>query len=149
MQELKYDKLIETVKTIGGKYFGLDFEVSDESLIKRLLDDTECGGIFGNSDYERQVFFKSFYKVRTNLPPIILKLYLWRKSESGFFKKIFTDRDVLIQEGYSCAKYRLLLPFAYLGKCFHQVKKPTQKKVSEGNKSRMELMRELGMIEQE
>ena len=44
---LNYDKLIQAVNFVGTKYFGINFEATDESYINILLSDCEIRGIFG------------------------------------------------------------------------------------------------------
>ena len=75
IKELKYDKLVETIKTIGGKYFGLDFEVTEEALAEKLLDDTEYGGIFGFEADDRGQFYK-IASTETDSANASMKLYL-------------------------------------------------------------------------
>lgn len=61
IKQLGYDMLIDTVKTIGEKYWGLKFDKNnkcDEQIINQLLTDIEMGGIFGNEE-----MFKSYATV--------------------------------------------------------------------------------------
>ena len=151
IKELKYDKLVETIKTIGGKYFGLDFEVTEEALAEKLLDDTEYGGIFGFEADDRGQFYKIYCEKRTTTLDKY-KTLLSLKSDRNIVAKIFPSSKRLVEyHGYGYAKNKLLVPFAWVHRYFDIItgrrKKFKNDSQSDGFKNRMQMMHDLGMIE--
>ena len=150
LKELKYYKLIDTVKSIGAKYWGMDFKLVDQRLMEDLLNDTEKGGIFGYATDERKGFYNDYCAKRSNLSRRHFNLLSDIKSESSMLKRLFPSKTGLINFGYSYARLSILVPVAWL----HRLIKSSYKKfvlpddTSENdNSKRMNLMRRLGMID--
>lgn len=154
LKELHYDKLIDVIRTVGGKYFGFNYEIKDEELAKKVLTDSETGGIFGHETDERKHFYDDFCKKRTTMSKYRLKIFSALKSEISVFDKFFPSRERMINiYGYNYAKKKVLLPIAWLNHYFNILtgrrKVVPDKRDTAEFKSRMQLMRDLGMIEKE
>ena len=151
MRELKYDKVVEAIKTIGGKYFGLDFEVTEEALADRLLDDTEEGGIFGFEADDRGQFYKIYCDKRATAGDKYKSL-ISLKSDRNIVAKLFPSSKRLVEYlGYGYAKNKLLVPVAWIHRYFDILtgrrKKFNNDSQTEGFKNRMQMMKDLGMID--
>ncbi len=149
---LRYDKLIEVVKSIGGKYFGFDYEVKNESLMNKLLADTEEGGIFGHSANNRSSFYDEYCKKRTMMSHTNSKLYMIFKKEGGY--DWFPSREKLIKNyGYKYSKYKVLLPIAWIHRYVDVILGTRKPKIEPKNTKefdeRMQMMKELGMIKKD
>lgn len=152
LKELKYDKLVEAIKTIGAKYFGMDFEIIREELADRLLSDSEIGGIFGFETNDRKNFYDAYCDRRTTMSRYKYKAFVWLKSEKNIFNKLFPPAVKLVNyHGYSYAKNKLLVPVAWLHRYFDIIcgrrKKVENKSSTAAFRERMQLMQDLGMIE--
>lgn len=152
LKELKYDKLIDAVKSVGAKYFGFDFEIKNEELMRKILEDTEKGGIFGFSTDTRNGFYKSYCEKRTYMSKYRYKLFISLKAERSFFNKLFPNQQMLVEVyGYIYAKNKLFVPVAWIHRYFDiLLKRKKGNLVQKDNKEfdeRMDLMRELGMID--
>lgn len=147
--KLKYDKLIEVVKSVGGKYFGFDYKIKNEELMEGILTDTEVGGIFGHESNERKGFYLEFCKKRAVISKGKSSMYMFLKKEGGY--KWFPNQDSLINEyNYKYAKYKILIPVAWTHRYIDVIRgKRSAEYVSKGTtefQSRMQLMQDLGMI---
>lgn len=151
LKELKYEKLINTVKAIGVKYFGFDFKNYDEENVFALLDDCEMCGLFGSgSDFKTGVSIE-FYKKRSVLSPFKLKLLYWFKAENTIFSRIFPSQSVLLKMGYKYSKHKVLIPFAWVHKAFDYVFKRNKVRNTVLNSvvtdKRIEIMKKLSIID--
>lgn len=98
LEELNYKKLIDTVKKVGVKYWGMDFEdcgYIDDSLAEKLLDDMEKGGIFGDNDFMRKETYARFVQKRKKLTADEYKKFSMTKTDKTIFQKIFPDREYM------------------------------------------------------
>lgn len=84
MKELRYDKLINIVKGIGVKYWGMEFlnADTDEDSINALLEDCEIGGAFAGNE-ERGYFYDLYTKKRSQKGKVAFAFYnLFSKERS-------------------------------------------------------------------
>lgn len=155
LKELKYDKLIDVVKSVGGKYFGFDYEVKNIELMDKILSDTETGGIFGFSTDTRKNFYKTYCEKRTTMSKKQYKIFWLLKNEHSIWDRLFPNQKMLItKHGYAYAKNKLLIPVAWINR-YIDILTGRRKKIykhlpSSDNtefKERMQLMRDLGMID--
>lgn len=146
--ELKYDKLIEVVKSIGGKYFGFAYEVSNTELMNRILTDTQDGGIFGFSAEDRKNFYDRYCVKRKAVSRIKYYIMNITRAESSILFKLFPDKKTLMNCGYKYANTSVLIPIAWLHRLFNLIIKRvgSEKEIGEKN-DRMKLMKDLGMID--
>lgn len=152
LKELKYDKLIDVVKSVGGKYFGFNYEVKDEELMNKILTDTEEGGIFGFSAENRGGFLTEYCKKRTVMSNASSKIYVAVKREGGY--TWFPSQESLINSyGYKYARYKILIPIAWIHRYIDVIlgtRKPQiDKRNTDSFVNRMQMMRDLGMIDKE
>ncbi len=151
LKELRYDKLIAAVKTIGGKYFGFDYEIKYEELAERILNDTEIGGIFGGFTDNRKNFYQSYCKKRTIMSKYGFKLFMMSKDDRGLKNRVFPDKRILVEVlGYKYAKHTILIPIAWINRLFDMIfkRRKSSAVVSKSKEfnDRMKLMQDLGMI---
>ena len=152
MKELKYDKLIEAVKTIGAKYFGMDFDISEEKLADDILNDCEAVGLFGSVKEKKSNVYEYFCSSRQNVSGIKLKLLFAFKSETTIFSRFFPSKRVLMKKGYKYAQNSFLIPIAWIHNLYNYIlKKDIYKKEKyvddELTISRKTLMKKLDMID--
>ena len=145
LKKLKYEKLIRIVMSIGAKYFGFDYEITDEELVDRILTDTQEGGIFGHSAEKRDNFYNEYCKKRENSS----RVYMFLKKESGH--NFFPTKQSLINDyGYKYARFTLLIPIAWIHRYIDVIlgtRKPeVVAKDTVEFKERTQLMQDLGMI---
>lgn len=150
MKKLKYDTLLDTVKSIGAMYFGFNYEVKNQSLAEKVLSDTEEGGIFGFSAGNRETFLEEYCKKRTTGSQAKSKVFLSVNQEYGY--KWFPKQEELINKyKYKYAKYKILIPIAWIHRYIDVIlgtRKPdVLPKDTEAFKDRMNMMQDLGMIE--
>ncbi len=152
LKELRYDKLVDVVKTVGAKYFGFDYEMKEEELANRVLTDSEIGGVFGGAAENRGGFYKAYCGRRSTMSKTGTKLYMQLKSESR--KKLFPNQESLTNGyGYKYAKHKILMPVAWIHRYVDVLmgtRKPeiATKDMSEFTE-RMLMMQDLGMIDKE
>ena len=152
LNQLSYKKLIDTVKTIGAKYFGFDFEITNTELMDKILYDTCTGGIFGHerNDSIRNGFRTEFCKRRSDASKLNMDYMLLFKLEKNIFQRIFISRKRLIDSGYEYAKHILLVPFAWLQRAYDTLverkKSKSDQNVQNKFNERLDLMKELNMI---
>lgn len=152
MKELRYDRLIDVVKSIGTLYFGYDYPVYDKALADKLLTDAENGGTFGFLADDRMDFYEMYCSRRTNWSPLRYWFYKWFVKDENTFSKVFPDKSQMLKRGYTYAKHTVLLPVAWIHRLFnlamHRRKESTEH-ASAVNKSaqRLEMMKELNMID--
>ena len=102
MKELRYDKLIDTAKMLGVKYWGFNFEnfncVEDE-VLEIFIDDIEKGGVFGGNDGARSETYAQFTKKRKKLSEAEYKRYSVSNMDKTLFQKIFPEKEYM-KESY-------------------------------------------------
>lgn len=151
LKKLRYDKLIDVLKSVGTTYFGYDYPVGDNSLTDKLLTDMESGGVFGYSADDR-ANFNNLYCARRSSSKTKHFIYSELKSEQNIFFKLFPPRRYLVKAGYGYAKNSLLIPFAWVNRLFniavHRVKNYDENRVAaKKSYKRLEMMKDLGMID--
>ncbi|MBE7016211.1 MAG: hypothetical protein E7417_05275 [Ruminococcaceae bacterium] len=150
MKDLKYDTLLDTVKTIGAIYFGFDYEIKSELLAENVLSDTEEGGIFGFSADNRESFLDEYCQKRSTKSKVKSKMFLSVNQEYGY--KWFPKQEDLINKyKYKYAKFKILIPIAWIHRYVDVIlgtRKPeVLPKDTKEFKERMKMMQDLGMIE--
>ena len=149
LKELKYDKLIDVVKTIGGNYLGFSYQGTRELgvLADQLLSDSEDGGIFGFRNDSENNLYQMYCKSRSE-SRIGGALILATKAERTVFDKLFPDSRELIRRGYGYARHKLLVPVAWIHRFIDKlIAKQKAEITDEKAEIRMELLRQLGMID--
>ncbi len=143
---LKYDKLIDVVKTAGAVYWGFDYPVKYPELADKLLSDSEEGGIFGFDREVKNGFYSLYCQKRRGSVKAQALMYL--KGETRLIRRIFPSKLHMLQCGYAYAKHTFLLPLAYLHRIADKLLKRdiTSKARAADDGGRMKLMNELGMI---
>lgn len=152
LKELKYDKLIDVVKSVGAKYFGFSYEIKEEALMEKVLTDTEEGGIFGHQTDKRKMFYDAYCEERSEMSKYGTKIYMAVKKETGSLSWWLPKQETLIKAyGFRYAKCKLLVPAAwvhrYLRVFWRKWTARNKPKRTPEQESRLNLMRELGMIE--
>jgi len=151
LKELKYDKLIDAVKSIGTKYFGMDFKVGSKELVSVLLEDCEKCGLFGSSSDHSTNVNNSFFASRQVVSSLKLKMLFWFKSEHTLLSRLFPNQKTLIKMGYKYAKNKFLIPFAWIHKLFDYVfgRNKVRNEVlnTDVHNERIETMKKLSMID--
>lgn len=151
LKELKYDKLISSVKSIGTKYFGMDFDTFSDEYAEILLADCEKCGLFGSSSEYSTNVNNVFYKRRNVVSSFKLKLLYYFKSEHTIFKRIFPNQKTLIKMGYKYAKNKVLIPFAWIHKlfdfCLKRNKVRNEVLNTDVHNERIETMKKLSIID--
>lgn len=154
MKELKYDKLIATVKGIGVKYLGMEFSdaITEGDGFAALLDDMENGGIFGMGEAGRKQFFINYTKLRSGKNALEHSIYRVTKGENSAFRVIFPTLNTMGKHFSYVRKCSLLLPIAWI----HRIIKLSLKQVGIIKEKeeiltitdrRMNLIKKLGMID--
>ena len=151
LKKLKYDKLIDVLKSVGTIYFGYDYPVCDKSLTDKLLTDMENGGAFGYSADDRTNFIELYCEKRASSKTQQF-IYSKLRSEQNIFFKLFPPKEYLVKTGYGYAKNSVLIPFAWINRLFNiaigRVKNYDENKIAaEKSNKRLEMMKELGMID--
>ncbi len=148
LTELKYDKLLDVIKTVGALYFGFDYPVSHKELAEQILTDSEEGGVFGYSTDKRIGFYYAYCEKRTEMSKLRYRIVKWFKAERTILNSIFLSQKDLIKLGYSYANHKILIPIGWIHHIFDVVFKKKQKPVSQNEafSKRMEMMKKLGMI---
>ena len=159
MKKLRYDTLIETVKSIGEKYWGIEFGQKtsiSEDLQNELLTDIENGGVFGNDERHKAY---SILKDRRNKG----KEKNQRKEKlTKIFRTIFPDREY-VKKHYSKEYRKYGIIYAYIKRLISFVLKVVKKdravsdiidkkisaRKSEVAIQRISLMENLGVVEKE
>ena len=149
VKKLKYDGLIDIIKTIGAKYMGFSYPIKNEDLAEKLLSDCEEGGIFGFKTDTRKGFYQAYCKRRSG-HQLHGNWILAVKRESTLLNKFFAYPYILKKEGYSYAKHKLLVPVAWLHRAFDISTRKVKEKETRNNniEKRMKLMSELHMIDE-
>lgn len=146
LKQLRYDKLIDVIKTIGAMYWGFDYEIKYPQLAERLLSDSEEGGIFGYKTKSRHGFYDDYCRLRKNsISYGIAKTF---KAERNLFNRLFPSKDFLLSNGYRFAKHSVLIPLAWMANLFAAASRRLTKKNdnSKALQNRIDMIRELGML---
>lgn len=149
LKDLKYDKLIDVVKSIGAKYWGFDYKIVDEELCEELLTDCESGGIFGGLTTDRNGFYNEYCMLREN-NKIKYGYINIVKSERGIIKRLFPSQKILLQQGYGLARHRILIPALWVKRpidILKRIKNKNESNISSANEERLNMMKRLRMIE--
>lgn len=148
MKQLGYEKIYETIKYIGKKYFGfsnLSAEDSCEALSEKILSDMEyCA----NKGYEEEKLsaYREYSKVRyETYHKKNYSAYQAELNRRDRMERLFPKKTVLYQEYPVLIKQGWLLPFVWVVRI---VKKLffTRKAEPKQNQSRLELMKELDLL---
>lgn len=159
LKEIKFDTFIKNVLGIGVRYFGLQLDIYDTRFIEKILEDIEIGGSFGFGEEERNGFYESFLKTRSNMSTDEFNENLDKKRKQSIVKSVFfPNKGYLIKKGYTyLKKSTLLYPAAYIHRIFDVMKKLVcgkrkiadlnyKEKTNETIDSRMNLMEEMKII---
>lgn len=106
MEELHYKKLIDTVKTLGTKYWGLTFEnfkETDGETLDKFINDIEKGGVFGTNDLKRRETYAVFTQRRKKLSEKEYKRFSLTGMDKTLYQKIFPDKEYM-KRGYGLKK---------------------------------------------
>ncbi len=151
LRKLRYDKLINVLKSVGTTYFGYDYPMCDKILMDKLLTDMEKGGTFGYLADDRTNFIDIYCAKRASSKT---QQFVYSKisSEKNIFFKLFPPKWYLAKAGYGYAKNSLLIPFAWFNRLFNiavrRIKSYDENKMAaEKSNKRLEIMKELGMID--
>jgi hypothetical protein len=136
------------------KYLGLEFEdaITEGEGFCELLEDMECGGLFGMSDAENSQFFELYTKRRSGNNALEHSVYRITKGENNAFRMIFPSLEGMKKRFSYVKKFPVLLPVAWV----HRIIKLALMqfgitKRSEGvsliNSRKMNLIEKLGMID--
>ena len=130
-----------------------------QSDIDKILEDIEIGGSFGFGEADRNGFYESFLKTRSNMSPDEFNENLDKKRKQSIVKSVFLpNKGYLIKKGYTyLRKSTLLYPVAYIHRIFNVLGKLVfrKRKISDLNykektsstiDSRMKLMEEMKII---
>lgn len=164
MSELHYDKLIDTAKAVGVKYWGFSFDdvgVIDNVTLENFITDIELGGVFGGDDAVRKETYAQFTKKRKNLSESEYKKYSLSNMDKTFLQKIFPSKDYM-KKGYGMKKDNIFyLLSAHLRRMFTIIKNivtgkrefsqyvyDESKEITPQVKERVELFEKLGIIKQ-
>ncbi len=110
METLGFNGFISAIKGIGSKYFGFDFEDSDEILGDILLDDTEIGGNFGHNDSEKGAFYYWFLRDRSDMPESGFDRYFTKQTRGGKLSLLFPNLKTMQKRYDGLSRYPFLLP---------------------------------------
>lgn len=140
LKQLKYDKLVDIIKTIGAKYWGLDYPIKYEDLAEEVLDDCEAGGIFGYDTKDRMGFYSLYCEHRTQkVKARYLRAF---KEERSLLSRLFPTRKKLIKEGFIRADKAILYPYFLIKHFWRRIHSVDKKKIH----ARLDLIKRLDMI---
>lgn len=149
LKQLGYDTLIESIKTIGAKYWGFNYPQTQPELAERILDDSEAGGIFGFDAKDRTGFYNEYCKLRS-VNSLKDKYIMLCRSESLFIKRIFLSQERLINIGIKYAKHKGLMPIGWLHHLLlvllRRIKGEKTVVHKKNYADRLKLMKDIGMI---
>ena len=146
---LSYDKLIDVIKSIGGKYFGFDYPVVYPELMEELLTDMEKGGTFGYMADDRTNFYSMYCRARSD--KLSDRIYMAFNREDHLVKKLFPSKEAMVQRGYKYASKDFLLPMAWCNRFFDLSLKKVKETIADDSpekrtKNRLDMIRRFGMI---
>ena len=163
---LKYEKFMDSLYTIGVKYFGFheeDFQpfARREAQAEQVLDEIMEAGAFGFSDTQRKDFYITYTEERfQRYKKEDYESYMKAWKHESIWKAVFLDRKRMEQKYPYVKKTVLLLPVAWLQRIFHLITAVLfgKKQLKEYNlavnknqqsdfvQKKMSLIRELDMI---
>ena len=163
MNELHYDKLIDTAKAVGIKYWGFSFDnliAVDDNTLEKFITDIELGGVFGGDDTVRKETYAQFTKKRKKLSESEYKKYSLSNMDRTFLQKVFPSREYM-KKGYGMKKDNVFyLLAAHIRRIFTIIKNivtgkrefsqyvyDESKETTSQVKERVELFEKLGIIE--
>ncbi|MBQ4528064.1 MAG: nucleotidyltransferase family protein [Clostridia bacterium] len=152
LTELRYEKLIDAVRSIGALYFGLDFEITEKELANKLLEDCESVGLFGVNSKGSASVYNDYCRKRKDISSWKLRFIFWFQDELSVFNRLFPGKKLLIKKGYAYAKHSWLVPVAWIHHIFDAILRrsgsSSEKQDNDEQKNeRKQLMKTLGMIE--
>ncbi len=156
MEKLGYDTLINVIKGIGVRFFGMEFEdaITEGHGLEELLEDCEIGGVFGVNEDERSRFYELFTQRRSgnsNIKHAMLKL---TKSERSAFGMLFPSYKSMKERFVYVKKCPILLPIGWIHRIIEIVLKQMgimkdKKENLTVNQRRMQMVEKLGMFKTE
>lgn len=154
LQKLRYDTLIRTVKGVGVRFFGLDFDdaITEGEGFEDLLNDMEKSGLFGCNEKDRKQFFYFYTQYRSGNSGMEYAAYQLKNSEKSAFRMLFPKFAGMKKRYKYVEKCPVLLPFAWIHRLLSLVfkKKNVQDKkeaLSDVNKRRLNMLEKLRMID--
>ena len=145
MKKLRYDKLVDVIKTVGAKYWNMDYSITDESLAEEILSDSEKGGIFGFETKERNGFYDTYCR-RRHKGSVGVKVILNTKKETSLMGKIFPNRYSMMERGYTHVDNISGLFAAWVLRWFKILLRKSSKDKPDTSQ-RLKLMQDLNMID--
>lgn len=138
LKNLKYDKLIDTIKQVGNTYFEMNFE-TDITDIDEFLSDFE---------EERKSIYNYYCSQKTDMNKLEYIKYINSNAEQGkFLHRIFPKQNVMEKLGYKNTDKFLGLILAYIKRIFGLITKIiNKKKIEDENEAKKELLKNLDMI---
>ena len=153
MKRLGYDTLINVIKGIGVRFFGMESEgaITEGHGLEELLEDCEIGGLFGISEENRSQFYELYTQKRSGNNNIQHSLYRLTKSERSVFRTLFPKLDPMKKRFAYIEKFPVLLPIGWVHRLCEIVLKQTgiisqKEKSTEVNERRMKMVEKLGML---
>lgn len=146
LKQLRYNKLIDVVKTIGAMYWGFDYDIKYPELAEKLLTDSEEGGIFGHNTKSRHGFYDDYCRLRkSSISYGIAKTF---KAERNLFNRLFPSGEFLVSNGFKYARNKVLIPFAWASNLFAAASRRLTKNNAalSAVQNRIDMMRELEML---
>lgn len=148
MTHLGYEKIYETIKYIGNRYFGFSNLLADasyEELSRKIFSDLQ---FCANEGYEEEKLsaYREYSQGRyENYHKKNYSEYQAKLNRRDRMKRWFPQKTVLYQEYPVLIKQGWLLPFIWIVRI---VKKlfGTQKSVPKQNQSRLDLMKEFDLL---
>lgn len=120
MKHLKYNQFMDCIFQIGTEYCGLKncfptYNPVDKSLLLRILEDMENGGVFGQEQKERGYFYYRYTEARfkTFKPDQDYNRYIKEWAKEPLLKKVFPSRKALHKQYSYVQKSLILLPVAW------------------------------------
>ncbi len=153
MEKLGYDTLINVVKGIGVRFFGMEFEgaITEGNGMEELLEDCEIGGVFGSAEEDRKQFYHLFVQRRSGNNNISHSLYRLAKSETNTIRMLFPSLSGMKKRFSYVEKFPILLPFGWIHRIIELVLKQMgvikqNEKISNVYQRRMKMVEKLGML---
>lgn len=153
MKKLGYDNLINVVKGIGVRFFGMEFKgaILEGNGMEELLEDCEIGGVFGITETDRKKFYHAFVQRRAGNNNISHSFYRLTKSERSVSRMLFPSYTDMKKRFSYVDKLPVLLPVGWIHRIIELVLKQMgiikeNDKNTAINQRRMEMVEKLGML---
>lgn len=153
MKKLGYDNLINVVKGIGVRFFGMEFDgaIIEGNGMEELLEDCEIGGVFGVTEADRKQFYHAFVQRRSGNNNISHSLYRLAKSEKSTLRMLFPTLADMKKRFSYVGKFSVLLPVGWIHRIVELVLKQMgiikeAEKNLTVNQRRMKMVEKLGML---